>query len=170
MARTASLILALSIGTLCHAQYTATVKTSVEKVETSAWKKWATADCTMNYPSGWTSEGAGVSERAACFQAAGDGTDATRDKVELFVRPADGKTLAEIAPPTGNITVTASESLKDRSMLEYTTEHNGRPLKVKQETRVQNGRVWTLVYSADPARYDDGLYLADAMMASFTVR
>ena len=164
-------------GLLC-AQYTATVKTTVTEVESSAWRKWSDANCSVNYPSGWTSEGSGINDRAASFQAPLDGTDRTRDRVDLHVKPTGGRTINEIAKDAEseitstltNAKVIGSNTTNDIHTLEYSGVLNGRLLRVKQESHVKNGRTWILSFTSDPERFDDALYLADAMFASFMVK
>ena len=167
----------LSSGLLC-AQYTATVKTTVTEVESSTWRKWSDAKCSVNYPSGWTSEGSGINDRAASFQAPVDGTDRTRDRVDLRVKPAGGRTISEIAKDAEaeissmltNAKVIGSTTADETHTLEYSGELNGRLLRVKQESHLKDGRAWILSFTADPDRFDDGLYVADAMFASFTMK
>lgn len=159
------------------AQYTATVKSSVTKVENSAWRKWSDAASMMNYPSGWTSHGSGVNDRAASFQAP-NLTDGPRERVELFVKPAAGHTLQEAAAAAeadaANVLdkakVVTSAANGDKHLIDLTGEEQGSPVRMRREIRVMNDRVWVLVYSAPPAQFEENLYLAEAMFASFKVK
>ena len=79
------------------AQYTATVKTTVVKKESTEWRSWSDASCTMNFPSLWVAEGSGPNDRVARFLAPDLGDGGTPEQVEVFIRDAGSADLATAA-------------------------------------------------------------------------
>lgn len=178
MLRTSCLSLALLTATGMVAQYTATVKTSVTKLESSPWSKWSDAVCSINYPAGWTSEGAAANDRMAAFQAPADSSGRWTERVELFRRAAGGagieahgeQAAADVQGSFNAVKLLGSSLADDTHTIEFTAERNGRPLHVKQERRVLGDHLWVLSYMADPGFFDESLFMADAMFASFSVK
>jgi hypothetical protein len=174
--------LLISIGSLTAtalcAQFTATVKTSVTSVERASWQKWSNDQCSMNYPLGWTSEGSGINDRAASFQAPTDSTGLWKERVELYVKPAADMPLAqhaeaaqaEVTSLLSDSQVVSANLANETHIIEYTGSINGRSVRLKQEIVAKGDRVWILNYCAAADRYDDGLYMAEAMFSSLALK
>ena len=172
------ILLIVAIWTTAHAQYTATVKTSVVKSDVAGWRKWSNGVAAIDYPSAWASEGTGPNDLTAAFTAPTDSTGRSPVKVELHVRPAAGMNTAQylehmkerLAARDKRAAVQQGQSWENGCSLEFTSEVEGRPVRVKQQARIKDGQAWVLSFISDPARYDDQLYLAEAMFASFSVK
>ncbi len=161
-----------------RAQYTATVKTSVTKSEISGWRKWSNGTCSINYPGNWASEGSGPNDLTAAFTSPTDSTNRPRERVEVFVKTAGGMSLAdyakraeqEVGERVSDPKILGANITDDAHTLEYTGELNGHPVQVKQESWLKDGQLWVITFTALPVRYNEMLYVADAMFASFTVK
>lgn len=172
------ILVILSFQLTASAQYTATVKTSVVKSDVAGWRKWSNGVATIDYPSTWSSEGTGPNDLTASFTAPTDSSGRSPVKVELHVRPAAGMTLSQyldhmkerLAARDKQAAVQDAQSWENGCSLEYTTEVQGRPVRVKQQARIKDGQAWVLSFISEPAHFDDQLYLAEAMFASFSVK
>lgn len=157
------------------AQYTATVKTTVVKKESTEWRSWSDASCTMNFPSLWVAEGSGPNDRVARFLAPDLGDGGTPEQVEVFIRDAGSADLASAAAALertireedSSAQISAGTQDGDDRVIDHTGTVNGHPVQVHMRTRLHKGRLLVLKYSADPQRFADDLYLAEAMFASF---
>jgi hypothetical protein len=173
-----ALLIFLALCSSAQAQYTATVKTSVTKSDLAGWRKWSNGVCTIDYPSSWSSEGTGPNDLTAAFTQPADSTGRSGARVELHVKPAAGLTadkyaeqLREVATKhVKNAQFNEPLSDEDSCTLEFTGELDGSAVRVKQQARIKDGQAWILSYTAAPSRFEDGLYLAEAMFASFSVK
>jgi hypothetical protein len=178
MLRSLHLYQGLLIGPLLCAQYTATVKTSVTPVESPGWKKWSDKECVINYPSNWTDEGSLGTSAIATFFAPADSTGGFRERVLLTSLNASGKTMTELcaAMEAQNLLgftdaqKTASETTADAATMELLGTIDGQPVRLKRELSLRGNKAWILTYVAAATRYEDALYLADAMFMSFAVK
>jgi hypothetical protein len=157
------------------AQYTATVKTTVVKSEVTGWRAWSNDGCSLIFPSLWVSEGAGPNDRAARFTAPDQGANGVPEQVELIIRNVGAATLEEAA--NDRVTDLEQDGRKPavlrsameagEHVLEFTFDHRGQPVRALQRSRLADGRLRTLMFSADPIRFEDDLHIAEAMFASF---
>lgn len=178
MLRSFHLYPGLLIAPLLCAQYTATVKTSVTAVESPGWKKWSNKECVINYPSNWTDEGTLGTKAITTFFAPSDPAAGFRERVLLTELDATGKTMADLlaAMEAQNITgftdarKTSSEATDDEASMELLGTFEGQPIRLKRELTLRGNKAWILTYMAAATRYDDALYLADAMFMSFAVK
>lgn len=172
------IVAAWVLGASAHAQYTATVKTSVVKSDVAGWRKWSNGVASIDYPSAWSSEGTGPNDLTASFTAPADSTGRSGIKVELHVKPAAGMSTAQylehmkerLAAHDRDAAVQDARTWDDGCSLEYTGEVEGRAVHVKQQARLKDEQAWILSFISEPARYDDQLYVAEAMFASFSVK
>lgn len=178
MLRSLHLCPALLIVPLLCAQYTATVKTSVTAGENPGWKKWSDKECVINYPSNWTNEGALGTSALASFFAPPDSTGGFRKRVLLTSLDATGKSMSDLisAMEAQNITgftdaqKTSSELTEDQATMELLGTFEGQPIRLKRELSLRGNKAWILTYMAGTTRFEDELYLADAMFMSFAVK
>lgn len=178
MLRSLHLYQGLLIAPLLCAQYTATVKTSVTAVESPGWKKWSDKECLINYPSNWTNEGSLGTSAITTFFAPADAAGAFRERVLLTSLDATGKAMADllVAMEAQNVTgftearKTSVESDEDFATMELLGTFEGQPIRLKRELTLRGNKAWILTYMAAATRYDDALYLADAMFMSFAVK
>ena len=178
MLRSLHLYQGLLIAPLLCAQYTATVKTSVTAVESPGWKKWSDKECLINYPSNWTNEGSLGTSAITTFFAPADAAGAFRERVLLTSLVATGKAMADllVAMEAQNVTgftearKTSVESDEDFATMELLGTFEGQPIRLKRELTLRGNKAWILTYMAAATRYDDALYLADAMFMSFAVK
>lgn len=169
-----STVLAFGSLHLC-AQYTATVKTTVVKKESTEWRAWSDATCSMNFPTLWVAEGAGPNDRVARFHAPDLGDGGTPEQVEVFIRDAGSADLATAATALertlreedASVQISGSALDGDDHVIDHTGTVNGHPVQVHVRIRLHKGRLLVLKYSADPKHFADDLYLAEAMFASF---
>lgn len=157
------------------AQYTATVKTTVVKSEVTGWRTWSNDACSLIFPGLWVSEGAGPNDRAARFLAPDQGPNGVPEQVELIIRNVGSATLEDVA--NDRITdleedgrkpaVLRSAMESGEHVLEFTFEHRGQPVHGIQHSRLVEGRLRVLIFTADPIRFDDDLHIAEALFASF---
>lgn len=157
------------------AQYTATVKTTVVKKESTEWRSWSEDACTMNFPTLWVAEGAGPNDRVARFLAPDLGEGGVPEQVEVYIRDAGSADLATAAAAyerslreeDASVQVTGSAPDGAEHVIDHTCTLNGQPVQVHVRTSLSKGRLLVLKFSADPQRFADDLYLAEAMFASF---
>ena len=169
---------ALLMSGALSAQYTATVKTTVTKTENADWKKWSDKECVINFPGHWTNEGSMGTGALVIFFAPPDPDGGFRERVLITTMDAKGKTVAELAAtleadaPLGMTSPQkmTSEVTDDAASVELSGTIDGQPVRVKRELSLRGEKAWVLTYIAPPARYDDALYLADAMFMSFAVK
>jgi hypothetical protein len=178
MFRTTVLFLAIGLGLATSAQYTATVKTSVVKLESAPWKKLSNEQFAINYPGDWLQEFGGLRDLSALFLSPVDSGTAQPDRVEVKVGASEGRTLATVA---ASGLAELGERLSDVrelhrtfegevEMREYEAHMAGVHMRIKRQYRVQGDRIYVLTYMAEPRHYEEGLYMADAMFASFTIK
>jgi len=178
MLRTFHLYQGILIAPLLCAQYTATVKTSVNATENPGWKKWSDKECVINYPADWTDEGSLGTSALTTFFAPADPTGAFRERVLLTELDATGQTMPDLVAAmeaqnvTGftDATKTSSEVTKDFATMELHGTFEGQPIRLKRELTLRGNKAWILTYMATATRYEDALYLADAMFMSFAVK
>lgn len=178
MLRTALLIPVTILCLSTSGQYTATVRTAVVKLENASWRTWKSDDRTMNYPGNWTLELGGLHGLSALFLSHADSATGQQDRVEVLEQERAGRSLETIAN-TGAADL--GERLTDVKELgqstegemlvrEYSASMNGASMRIKRQYRVQGDRVHVLTYMAVLQHYEESLYMADAMFASFSTR
>ncbi len=178
MLRSSHLCIALAIAPFLCAQYTATVKTTVTKTESADWKKWSNKECLINYPSTWTNEGALGTDALAIFFAPSDATGGVRERVALSSLDATGKTMEQLMTEAESQNLMGYTELRkvtasiegDQGVLELLGTLDGQPVKLKRELTLHGNKAWILGYVAPAAKFEDALYLADAMFMSFAVK
>lgn len=179
MLRSLHLFPALAATALvCAQEYTATVKTTVTKQESADWQKWSDKECFLNYPATWTNEGALGGDALAIFFAPADAANGFRERMHLARIDATGKSVEQIRKGlesddelgVAGMRDLASSNDDGKVTMEFSGTFDGRPVRVKRELIVRDGKAWVLSYIAAPERYQDGLYLADAMFLSFAVK
>ena len=178
MLRSLHLYQGLLIAPLLCAQYTATVKTSVTATDSPGWKKWSDKECVINYPSNWTDEGSLGTPAITIFFAPADPDIPFRERVLLTSLDATGKSMTDLvaAMEAQNITgftdakKTASEMMEDSATMELLGMLDGQPIRLKRELSLRGNKAWILTYMAATTRFEDELYLADAMFMSFALK
>ncbi len=175
MYRIALSTLITGLGLSTFAQYTATVRTSVVKLENANWKKWNGGDRSINYPGNWTQELGSLQGLSALFMSPADSGTAQRDRLEVQVLDPKGRSLetvasggaAELGERLGDVKELGQSTEGDRLVREYSASMNGNLLRIKRLYRLQGEHVHVLTYMASPQHYEESLYMADAMFASF---
>lgn len=178
MLRSLHICPALLIAPLLCAQYTATVKTSVTATDSPGWKKWSNKECVINYPSNWTDEGSLGTSAITIFFAPADPSGAFRERVLLTSLDATGKSMPDLvaAMEAQNVTgftdaaKTSSEVTEDFATMELLGTFEAQPIRLKRELTLRGDKAWILTYMAAATRYEEALYLADAMFMSFAVK
>lgn len=178
MLRPTLLLSTLFASAVLCAQYTATVKTSVTAVASPGWKKWSNKECVINYPADWTDEGALGTSAITIFFSPNQAEGAFRERVLLTSLDATGKSMTDLlaAMEAQNITgftdarTTSSETHDDGATIEMLGQFEGQPIRIKRELTLHGNKAWILSYMASDTRFDDALYLADAMFMSFAVK
>jgi serine/threonine-protein kinase len=169
MPRTLVLLVTAVMAIALHAQPNA-----------SAWKTWRTKACSLNYPGDWAFDNSGSAGTTVAFYAPSDSGDTFRENVNLVVQDVKGmdlttyaqRTESEVRTHLGEASIIRSETERTPAevhTLEYAGKLNGRDMRFKQTLRIVNGKAYVLTYTADPATYDEYLYLADAILNSFAV-
>jgi hypothetical protein len=178
MIRSLHLYQALLIAPMLCAQYTATVKTTVTKTESSDWKKWSDKECVLNYPSTWTNEGALGTRALAIFFAPATANGEVRERVALSSLDATGKTMEQLMAEVETLNLMGYSELRkvsstvegDQGIVELLGTLDGQPVKLKRELTLRGNKAWVLGYVAPASKFEDALYLADAMFMSFAVK
>lgn len=178
MARAFVLPPALLLVFTLSAQYTATVKTTVTKTETLGWKKWSDKECMINYPSSWTNEGSMGTGALAIFFAPSDTVGGVRERLKVMSIDAKGKTMDELMAAmeaqnslgVADLKKVSSSVEGEKGYMELQGTLDGQPVKLKRELSLHGDKAWILSYVAPASRFDDALYLADAMFMSFAVK
>ncbi len=169
---------ALLITPLLFAQYTATVKTTVTKTEGSEWKKWSDKECLINYPSTWTNEGTMGTKALAIFFAPADPNGGVRERMAVSSLDATGKTMEQLMTEMeaqnlmgySELKKTSSSIDGEQGLLELLGTLDGQPVRLKRELTLHGNKAWILSYVAPASKFEDALYLADAMFMSFAVK
>ena len=132
----------------------------------------------INYPSNWTDEGSLGTSAITTFFAPADAAAPFRERVLLTGLDAAGKTMDELlaAMEAQNVTgftdarKTSVASDGDVATMELLGTFEGQPIRLKRELTKRGDKAWILTYMAAATRFDDALYLADAMFMSFAVK
>lgn len=171
MLQRASLLLVASATVFLTAEaQDARVVTRIVSDTVPAWKTWKSDAGTLNYPGAWSVITESGGDTLAVFIKQAPSGASALPKVSLVVGPK-----ASDAPsnqPTGtNVRIISSTSpdADGAFSVEYTVEAgNGTVLHHRKEVKVSGDRTYTLVYSAPEPAFEESLYLAEAMMKSFS--
>ncbi|MBK8581239.1 MAG: hypothetical protein LKM36_09605 [Flavobacteriales bacterium] len=174
MNRTCATLLALITVCILNAQENVRVVTNVVKGTPPAWKTWKASDCGMNYPGTW-SMAPGTGDTIANFQSPGEASHAT---LAVTAKPLAGQTPEQFHQEHGpaqfaNSTTTKviDDSGPDATgsySFSYVTAVNGAPLWQRQDVVIADGKAYQLIYTADEQNYSENLYMAEAMINSFS--
>ncbi len=132
----------------------------------------------INYPGNWTNEGSLGTGAITTFFAPPDPASGFRERVTLTSLDATGRTMEQLMADMEaqnllgyeGLTKTASEVGEGTGSMELLGTVEGQPVRLKRELTVNGNKAWILSYVAAANRFDDALYLADAMFMSFAVK
>lgn len=144
-----SLLLLACLLPLALSAQNARVVTRVTKDPAPAWKTWKSDGLAMNYPAQWILE----------EPAQGDTLVIIRKEVAEETDAATAPKLIVQAMPEGGHMATGRT--------ERHAEHDGLALKTMVEIVNEGSRTFRLTYTAPEAKYEEFLYMAEAMMNSF---
>lgn len=171
MFQRASLLLFLSAAACASLKaQDARVVTRIVTDTVPAWKTWKSEFGTMNFPGSWT-VAAHSGDTAAIFTKTAGSGPGMAPTVSLVVEPIPAKTGSS-SLPQGNGFHLISSTPPDGTgafYMEYTVDGSGGTVHHKKEVRVIGGRTYSLAYAAPQAVYEENLFLAEAMMKSFSV-
>ncbi len=178
MLRCALLIPITALCLATSAQYTATVRTEVVKLESAGWKTWKGDGLSMNYPGNWMQELGGLQGMSALFLSQPDSATRQQDRFEVLELDRDGRSLetiasmgaAELGERMPDVMELGQSTEGDVLVREYSASMSGTAIRIKRQYRLQGDRIHVLTYMAVPQHYEEWLYMADAMFASFSTK
>ena len=162
------LLLVCTTSLLSQAQ-DARVVTRIVTDTTPAWNTWKGEGCSMNYPGAWHAGPAVGGDTIVVFQTVPDGHSPV-SAISLIIRDERSKGPSSKDLPEGVETI-ASEG-PDASgaySVEFSGTMQGAPLHGSQRVLVQGKKSYILTFTTEPESYKDQLFLAEAMMNSFSL-
>ncbi len=170
MFKRASLVLAASAIALLSANaQTARVVTRIVSDTVATWKTWKSDAGTLNYPGAWSVITAAGGDTVAVFTKPSQAGASATPKVTLVVGPVAGETRPG-APEGVNVQVISSTppDASGAFSVEYTVDAGGTVLHHLKEVRIAGDRAYALDYSAPSLVFEENLFLAEALMKSFS--
>lgn len=166
------LILAVAASCISIQAQDARVVTHVVKDTVRAWATWKAADGTLKYPGHWIVVDHPGGDTVVVFrkpaQAAvpvpqvsllvNDGKDASTASRNRFKKIMEGST---------NVISSSGPDPSGAYEVEYASNKDGTGRHYLERAKMEAGRSFTLIYSAEAAVYGEYLFMAEAMMNSF---
>lgn len=144
------------------------VVTRIVKDAPPAWSTWYSDAFSMNHPSDWSVREGDAGDTVVVFSQSKEGQ---AKPVEVLVLRTDSDQVQPDAWATGaeqDLIATRGKPGTNGWQTEYRFRKDGNDMHVREEMIIRNNRPYTLVYMAPEAVYDEFLYLADAMIKSFS--
>lgn len=145
------------------------VVTRIVTDTTPAWNTWKGEGCTMSYPGAWHAGPAVGGDTVVVFQTVADG-DFPVSTLSLVIRDTPAKDPSAEGLPEGWESI-ASEGPDENGVynMEFSGKVGGTPLHGSQRVMVQDRKSYVLTFTTAPGSYQDQLFLAEAMMNSFSL-
>lgn len=145
------------------------VVTRIVTDTTPAWNTWKGEGCSMNYPGAWHAGPAISGDTVVVFRTVPDGHSPV-STVSLIIRDERAKGPSPKDLPKGAETI-ASEGPDDSGAynMEFSGKVDDTPLHGSQRVLVQGKKSYILTFTTTPESYKDQLFLAEAMMNSFSL-
>lgn len=140
------------------------VVTRIVKDTVPAWGLWQSDTFSMNHPSNWTVREGGASDTLVVFSHPQDGSALP---VEVVVRNASTNSEQQAGMTQEPIAVKGQPGTNGWQT-EYRFVKDGLALHAREEMIIRNNRPYMLTYLAPEGAFDEYLYLADAMIKSFS--
>lgn len=134
-----------------------------------AWNTWKGEGCSMNYPASWQLGAAMNGDTAVIFRTVADALSPV-STVSVVIKEKRIKGPSPKDLPKGSEMI-ASEG-PDTSgaySTEFTGTVDGVPLHGSQRVMVQDKKTYILTFTTSPEAFKDNLFLAEAMMSSFSL-
>jgi hypothetical protein len=167
-------LFASALATTMAAQQSARVVTHIVKNASPEWKTWKADACSMNYPGAWTVT-YGEGDTVAEFRSPANPEQAL---LTVVSRPLAGIDAAGFhrgfgpgqydGSATTKVLDASGPDAKGGYSFSYVSAVEGAPLWQRQDVVMANGTAWLLTYSGDEHSYAENLYMAEAMINSFT--
>jgi len=153
-----------------HAQEGARVVTRVVTDSAPAWKTWRSDGMSIYHPVTWTVDGSATGDTLLVLQKPGDagsGPTAATVAVQGFdgAAPTVASRLAGVAD--GDVEVIDGEA-NGNKRTEYRYKVDGVGFLRLEEVLPSGGRTFVLSYVAPEESFNEHLFLAEAMLNSFT--
>ncbi len=133
-----------------------------------AWSTWKGEGCSMNYPGSWQLGAATEGDTVVIFRTVADGHSPV-SAVSVVIREKRGEGPSPKDFPKGSEMI-ASEG-PDASgaySAEFTGTIDGVRLHGSQRMMMQDKKTYILTFTTSPEAFKDNLFLAEAMMNSFS--
>lgn len=143
------------------------VVTRIVTDTTPAWNTWKGEGCSMNYPGAWHVGPAISGDTVAVFRTVADG-DSPVSTISLVIRVARGPSHIEL-PQGAETTASEGPDASGTYSVEFSGKVNGVPLQGSQRVMVQGEKSYILTFTTAPEAFKDQLFMAEAMMNSFTL-
>ena len=168
-----SFILMLFSITGLHAQaQDARVVTRIVTDTMPSWKTWKAGNGTMNYPGTWEVDSVVSGDTAVIFRKLSSGPVSALPMVSLMVqdlkRASSKERIQVLRANDIRIIASTEPDASGAYSIEYTGTMDGILKHGLEIFRSHDGRSYTLTYSATAQGYDEHLFLAEAMMNSFS--
>ena len=155
----------------------ARVVTTITTDAKPAWKTWHAHDCSVNYPGAWSVDT--VSGKPVLVRFQGQASTGQNVQVILKITDLDGLTPTDFHSENGPDRV--AKTVKDAKIIastgpddsgaytmDYVGDVDGARLHQREEVSFHGDKAYVLTYSGAPADYDEQLFMAEAVLNSFT--
>ena len=139
-----------------------------------AWKTWKEDGFSMNHPGKWTVNMAASGDTVVVFRKGIKESDAGTPPVAVFVQGVDGKfaplqkRLKKSKMEDVEVIESDDPEMANASRTEYKCNANGNSMHVLEQVVEQGDRSYLLTYMAPEGSYEEYLFLAEAMLNSFS--
>lgn len=169
-------LLLLITGITCHTLQgqDARVVTRIVTDTVPAWKTWKAGAGSMNYPGTWGMDTVASGDTAVIFRQLATGPAAPPATVSLVVQELKGRSVPSRKKgqdiPGKDIQVISSTGPDGTGAysIEYTGRVNGVLQHGLKRVQVHGDRSYALTYTAVEQAYGEHLFLAEAIMNSFS--
>lgn len=150
------------------------VVTRVVSDTVPAWKTWKADGFSMNHPGKWTVDVTVMGDTVVVFRKGIKGADPTTPEVAVIVQGMDGKfaplpkRLKKSDLKDVEFIQNESSEMASSSRAEYRCKDKGANIHVLEQLVEKGDRSYLLTYMAPAEAYDEYLFLAEAMLNSFS--
>jgi hypothetical protein len=168
--RVALLIAATAAAFLSVQAQDARVVTRIVTDTVPAWRTWKSNTGALNYPGAWNMVAPGRGDTAVVFVKPGTHAALELPRVALVVSSTPVTPAANDQASAGSLHVlfTTPPDPSGSFSEEYTVEVDGVMLHCRKDVLAVDGHYYSLIYTAPQKAYEENLFLADAMMKSFS--
>lgn len=139
-----------------------------------AWKTWKEDGFSMNHPGKWTVDMAASGDTVVVFRKGIKEAETGTPPVAVIVQGVDGKfaplqkRLKKSKMEDLELITSEGSEMSHASRTEYRCTANGDSMHMLEQVLEQGDRSYLLTYMAPEGSYEEYLFLAEAMLNSFS--